>query len=40
MLGMVMAQRFEFLADWATSVYFPLADLCVLNQTFHPLAAL
>ena len=39
MLGMVTAQRNELLADWATSVCFPLADLCVLNHTFHLLAA-
>jgi len=39
MLGMVTAQCNELLADWATSVCFPLADLCVLNHTFHLLAA-
>jgi hypothetical protein len=39
MLGMVTAQRNELLADWATPICFPLADLCMLNHTFHLLAA-
>jgi hypothetical protein len=39
MLGMVTTQRNELLADWATSIRFPLADLRMLNHTFHLLAA-
>jgi hypothetical protein len=39
MLGMVTTQGNELLADWTTSISFPLADLCMLNHTFHLLAA-
>jgi hypothetical protein len=39
MLGMVTTEGNELLAYRTTSVRFPLADLCMLNNTFHLLTA-